>query len=645
MDYAVTVSLGGVAPTTGVYLVTAYGADPTGVADSSNAIQAAFNAAGAAGSGVILLPNGTYKAATRITIPAGCDLTIDGSGAIVTGSNSTDICFKLAAGTVTAAVHGRLRFTGLEITGFTDWAISATTDVAGLYSTVESLTVDNCYIHDCGGGIKMYALCSRVDIHDNEIASISHSTVGTQAIRLGVDVLAQTTHQGQYFVHDNLIHDLTQSGAGLEGQGILVYGQFANIHDNVLRSIQNSGDYTNSEGIYTKCIYAIVANNQLENAGNSTNGMICLKGANRAGGTANYGYGVKVIGNTIVSTGTTNNATTRGMYVAVEDATIENNWFEGLRGYGLTTASEDVSNLNIVGNTFIDLRGPYAIYTVHSGDGLNIKNNTIRDLCLTSSTDGYGIFVSAYDDAALSNVTIDSNTITLGATTLATTNARGIMVRMESTGVSIDGISICGNNIKIDTAASNTETPIYVWTRDKTITGLRVNGNNVNSSSPCFFSKSTGTGTDWIVHIDATPAPEGTSAGYADLGSTWMDTATGIMWTKTSGSGNTGWSAWANRILTATNGDTSPTVLGASHLLIPSNTGATAITQLDDSFPGQQVTIVLTSATNPSTIADSATILTAGNAAWGGSIDDTITLFTANGGGSAVWREISRSAN
>jgi hypothetical protein len=79
--------------------------------------------------------------------------------------------------------------------------------------------------------------------------------------------------------------------------------------------------------------------------------------------------------------------------------------------------------------------------------------------------------------------------------------------------------------------------------------------------------------------------------------------------------------------------------------LIPSNTGATAITQLDDSVAGQQVTIVLTNATNPSTIADSATILTAGNAAWGGSIDDTITLFTANGGASAVWREICRSAN
>jgi hypothetical protein len=91
--------------------------------------------------------------------------------------------------------------------------------------------------------------------------------------------------------------------------------------------------------------------------------------------------------------------------------------------------------------------------------------------------------------------------------------------------------------------------------------------------------------------------------------------------------------------------DTTPSVYNAKVLLIPANSVATAITQLDDSAPGQQVTLVLTNATNPSTIADSATFILAGNAAWGGSIDDTITLFTVNGGASAVWREISRSAN
>lgn len=43
--------------------VTGYGADPGGATDSTAAIQAAINAAGAAGGGVVYLPAGTYKVA------------------------------------------------------------------------------------------------------------------------------------------------------------------------------------------------------------------------------------------------------------------------------------------------------------------------------------------------------------------------------------------------------------------------------------------------------------------------------------------------------------------------------------------------------------------------------------------------------
>ncbi|WP_167747010.1 carbohydrate-binding protein [Cohnella luojiensis] len=42
-------------------VVTQYGADPSGAADSTNAIQNAINAAGAAGGGIVYLPAGTYR--------------------------------------------------------------------------------------------------------------------------------------------------------------------------------------------------------------------------------------------------------------------------------------------------------------------------------------------------------------------------------------------------------------------------------------------------------------------------------------------------------------------------------------------------------------------------------------------------------
>ena len=99
-------------------------------------------------------------------------------------------------------------------------------------------------------------------------------------------------------------------------------------------------------------------------------------------------------------------------------------------------------------------------------------------------------------------------------------------------------------------------------------------------------------------------------------------------------------SAVINGAVTAADGDTTPTVRGVRTLLIPSNTGATAISQLDDAIPGQRVTIIATNATNPSTLADSGNFTL--SAAWAPGIGDTITLATANG---TAWYEVCRSDN
>jgi parallel beta-helix repeat protein len=93
-------------------------------------------------------------------------------------------------------------------------------------------------------------------------------------------------------------------------------------------------------------------------------------------------------------------------------------------------------------------------------------------------------------------------------------------------------------------------------------------------------------------------------------------------------------------VRTAADGDTTPTVGGASTLLIAANTAPTAITQLDNGVAYQAVTLVATSATNPSTIADGGNFLLSAN--WTPDVDDTLTLFTVNG---TTWYEICRSAN
>ena len=75
-------------------------------------------------------------------------------------------------------------------------------------------------------------------------------------------------------------------------------------------------------------------------------------------------------------------------------------------------------------------------------------------------------------------------------------------------------------------------------------------------------------------------------------------------------------------------------------LKIGANSGGTAITQLDGAIAGQVVTIIITSGTNSSTIADSGNFKL--SAAFNPNADDTITLYTSDG---TTWYELSRSAN
>ena len=91
---------------------------------------------------------------------------------------------------------------------------------------------------------------------------------------------------------------------------------------------------------------------------------------------------------------------------------------------------------------------------------------------------------------------------------------------------------------------------------------------------------------------------------------------------------------------TAAADDTTPSVANINVLKTPPNTGVTTITQLDGAIAGQVVTIIITSGTNPSRLADSGNFKL--SAAFTPDIDDTITLYTSDG---TTWYELSRSAN
>ena len=96
---------------------------------------------------------------------------------------------------------------------------------------------------------------------------------------------------------------------------------------------------------------------------------------------------------------------------------------------------------------------------------------------------------------------------------------------------------------------------------------------------------------------------------------------------------------WTPQSFTAD--DTTPSVAGANIFNTVENTGATAITALDDGLPGQMVVVRCGHATNAPTIADSGNFIIAG--AWEpNAVGETITLMNFSGN---YWTEISRSDN
>lgn len=94
-------------------------------------------------------------------------------------------------------------------------------------------------------------------------------------------------------------------------------------------------------------------------------------------------------------------------------------------------------------------------------------------------------------------------------------------------------------------------------------------------------------------------------------------------------------------VVTIAADDITPDISGGSVFITQANTGATAITDLDNPRVGQIVCLVGGSATNSSTIADSGNFKLSG-AGWTGSLDETLILFVKEDN---YYIELSRSTN
>ncbi len=324
------------------------------------------------------------------------------------------------------------------------------------------------------------------------------------------------------------------------------------------------------------------------------------------------------------------------------------NHYEGIKGAGVHINLSDasvVNGLTAVGETFDGNGWGYVLATGHASaaiTNLNIAGAVVNDCVVTDGDTGHGFqFITTagsisncriqavVNDSAAHGFNCDASTVvdshfdvvvndsTDYGVVLTSDNCTGRFVVHDGASIGVYMNGATDNNLDI-TATGNANTGVYL-TGASTDNFLKVYSSD-NTGNGLFLGASAASNT--VVGVC-----QGNSSAQVNNG----------------GAGNNTYGLnKAQTALTAADGDATPTVLGADALLIPANTGATAITQLDNAVALQRVTLVATSATNPSTIADGGNFALAGGSAWAPGVGDTITLFTTNG---TAWVEVSRSDN
>lgn len=102
--------------------VKVYGAEGDGVTDDLTALAAAVSAADAAGGGIVLFPQGTYRITNTLTVPEGVSLVGVGIGvSIVTLDHATQDIVSFSAGTGAHSAVTGLSFAAAQANSNSSW--------------------------------------------------------------------------------------------------------------------------------------------------------------------------------------------------------------------------------------------------------------------------------------------------------------------------------------------------------------------------------------------------------------------------------------------------------------------------------------------------------------------------------------------
>ena len=345
----------------GVYNVLAYGADPTGVADSTAAIQAAVQAG--AGSEIVF-PPGTYTISAAIQVPSDTTLRSTGHATLRLAAGSNSHVIRIADNATNVTIRG------LEIDGNKAENAGGHGITSGGASS--NLAAIDCDIHDCyNDGIRWAGvaavtgvLCRGIRAHDNGAAGISG------------DNLDQFSFLGCH-AWDNATHGIGWSGIGTNG------------------SVTGCTSHNNGHGVNAADNYTGYA------TGNS---HLTITGNVSSGGGNN---GIHVSGDHVTITGNTvTGATTHGIQMNADGetvcvgSTVSGNTVElcGLSGIWLS----DCKYYAVSGNTVSECAS-HGVWLTNSVGG-TVGSNTVT----ANGTDG--IRLDTCDDVAITGNTSRGNT-------------------------------------------------------------------------------------------------------------------------------------------------------------------------------------------------------------------------------------------
>lgn len=362
--------------------VIPYGADPSGIVDSTAAIQQALDDAAQEGA-VVLVPAGTYSISNRLVVPGGVSLegtsrtnsiikVLANGGVIRTGGPGAAVRHIRVDGNDGTALekdaivvlHTNCRIEEVDLVSWGRWAVAAytTTRVPGDYTddAVSESSLSNLTVAEC---TFVGANDARVEGSPNQFSNQGGVYLGPGVTDFVVrDVVLEASpgpgSTGNYSgvradtAHYGLITGNRIDGKGRTFDGIVAWGaKHLAIVGNIVRNPHDDGATYRDNGNGDDSQDVLIANNEFYNCG--TSGVLCPEGGpyrsisvmdNVIDGTALSGirFGGAVL--SVCSGNVINNAAQYGIDVQgagggsanpTTDSTISGNVIEGCGWSGI----------------------------------------------------------------------------------------------------------------------------------------------------------------------------------------------------------------------------------------------------------------------------------------------------------------------